>query len=84
MRILRQLSDRKKLAFYERHAGAIMEVLVEGRRDRGTALLRGMSRNYIPVLFAGDDALMGTLQRVRLDVVEGSAMRGSLAIGGPV
>ena len=63
MRILRQLSDRKKQAFFERFIGADMEVLVEGRRDRSTGLLRGISGNYIPVLFNGDDALMGTLQQ---------------------
>ena len=55
-----------------------MDVLVEGRRDRSTGLLRGITANYIPVLFTGDDALMGTLQRVKLDGIEGSAMRGCI------
>jgi threonylcarbamoyladenosine tRNA methylthiotransferase MtaB len=78
MRILRQLSDHKKQTFFERHAGFCMDVLVEGRHDRSTGLLRGITANYIPVLFTGNDALMGTLQRVTLDGIEGSAMRGSI------
>jgi threonylcarbamoyladenosine tRNA methylthiotransferase MtaB len=78
MRILRQLSDRKKQAFFERHAGSCMDVLVEGRRDRGTGLLRGITGSYIPVLFNGDDALMGTMQQVRLDVCEGGLMSGRI------
>jgi threonylcarbamoyladenosine tRNA methylthiotransferase MtaB len=78
MHALRQLSDLKKHAFFERHAGASMEVLVEGRRDRATGLLRGITANYIPVLFSGEDSLMGTLQQVRLESVEGSSMLGSI------
>ena len=74
----RQLSDRKKQAFFERFTGADMEVLVEGRRDRATGLLRGITANYIPVLFAGENALMGMLQPVRLDGIEGSVMRGRI------
>lgn len=76
MHILRQLSDRKKQAFLEYHAGSCMDVLVEGRRDRSTGLLRGITGNYIPVLFTGDNALMGTLQRVTLDGIEGGVVRG--------
>ena len=78
MRILRQLSDRKKQAFFERFTGADMEVLVEGRRDRSTGLLRGITGNYIPVLFTGDDALMGTMQPVSIDGIEGSSMHGCI------
>jgi threonylcarbamoyladenosine tRNA methylthiotransferase MtaB len=84
MRILRQLSDRKKQAFFERFTGAELDVLVEGRRDRSTGLLRGFTGNYIPVLFPGDDALMGTLQPVRLDGIEDSSMRGCILANGSI
>jgi tRNA A37 methylthiotransferase MiaB len=78
MRILRQLSDRKKQAFFERHAGSCWDVLVEGRRDRSTGLLRGFTGNYIPVLLNGDDDLMGTMQQVRITEVDGLIAKGSL------
>ena len=81
MQILRQLSDRKKQAFYKRFAGTVMEVLVEGRREKSTGLLRGITGNYIPVLFRGDDSLMGTLQRVRLVRLDGGVMRGFYPAG---
>lgn len=77
-RILRTLSDFKKRAFFERSNGAAMEVLVEGRRERSTGLLRGITGNYIPVLFAGDDTLMGTLQHVRIAEVDGVIVKGCL------
>jgi len=78
MHVLRELSDRKKQTFYQSYLSVNMEVLVESRRDRITGLLRGITRNYIPVLFKGDDALMGSLQRVSLDNVDGTIMHGSL------
>jgi len=78
MRRLRQLSDQKRQSFYERSAGAEVEVLVEARRDRTTDLLRGMTRTYIPVVFNGDDALMGTLQQVRIHAVDSGIVKGCL------
>jgi threonylcarbamoyladenosine tRNA methylthiotransferase MtaB len=78
MDVLRQLSDRKKHDFYARFLGAEMEVLVESRRDRVRGLLRGVTRNYIPVLFNGDDALMGTPVHVNLTDIDGTVVRGSL------
>jgi threonylcarbamoyladenosine tRNA methylthiotransferase MtaB len=78
MQKLRQLSDQKRHSFYARSAGASLEVLVEGRRDRISGLLRGITRNYIPVLFNGDDTLMGTLQVVQITRVEGLIVHGNL------
>jgi threonylcarbamoyladenosine tRNA methylthiotransferase MtaB len=78
MRILRQLSDRKKQVFFDRHVGSRMDVLVEGRRDRVTGLLRGITGNYIPVLFAGNDVLMGTLQQIMITEVSGLIVKGCL------
>ncbi len=56
---LRQLSDEKRSTFYAAHAGAILPVLVENRRHKKTGLLRGISRNYIPVHFEGPSGLAG-------------------------
>ena len=75
---LRQLSDRKKQIFYQCHIGTGLEVLVESRRDRATGLLKGITRNYIPVLFDADDGVMGTLQKVLLVSVDSNSVRGCL------
>ena len=55
---LRVLGRRKRTAFHERFIGQELEVLVEGKRDKLTGLLRGYSRNYIPVLIEGKDYLI--------------------------
>jgi threonylcarbamoyladenosine tRNA methylthiotransferase MtaB len=56
---LRILGQRKRRAFAERFLGKTLQVLVEDRRDRGTGMLKGFSRNYIPVLIEkGDSSLV--------------------------
>jgi len=78
LHVLRELSDRKRQAFYQSHVGAEMQILIESRRDRSTGLLRGFTRNYIPVLLSGDNDLMGSLQMVNLAAVDGNGVRGTL------
>jgi len=63
--LLRELGLRKKRAFFKAQAGRILEVLVEGR-DRETGLLKGLSRNYIPILFEGPEELKGEIVWVRV------------------
>jgi threonylcarbamoyladenosine tRNA methylthiotransferase MtaB len=76
---LRQLSDEKRRCLYESHAGAIMPVLVENRRHKKTGLLRGISRNYIPVLFEGPDSLAGREVPVRIISTKTGEPQGRLA-----
>lgn len=49
--ILKDLRARKISAFRKAHLGKPLSVLLEGRKDRETGLLRGISENYIPFLF---------------------------------
>lgn len=76
---LRRISDEKRRRFYESHAGAIMPVLVENRRHKKTGLLRGISRNYIPVLFEGSDGLAGQEVAVRVITTDREEPQGRLA-----
>ena len=64
---LRRVSDRKKREFYARFLGRDLQVLVQERTADG--LLKGLSRNYIPVTLAGDDALIGREVTVRVTEV---------------
>lgn len=75
---LRRLSDEKRSAFYTAHTGKLLPVLVENRRSKKTGLLRGVSRNYIPVLFEGPAALAGTEIPVQIVATDGGEARGRL------
>ncbi len=75
---LRQLSDEKRTSFYKAHTGALLPVLVENRRSKKTGLLRGISRNYIPVLFEGPSGLARTEVSVRIVATDSGEPRGCL------
>ena len=81
-RLLRQLSMEKRERFYNRFAGKILPVLIESARDRKTGLLKGFSRNYVPVLLDGPDELMNREIGVRVVDVNGVVVKGQLSGGG--
>ena len=71
---LRELGNRKRRTFYQRHLGKTAQVLVECKRDTHTGLLKGFTKNYIPVLIEGDDDLRNQIVEVELkDIVGNSA-----------
>jgi threonylcarbamoyladenosine tRNA methylthiotransferase MtaB len=72
-RKLRALGQRKRRAFAERFLGKTLAVLVEDRRDRSTGMLKGFSRNYVPVLIEkGDSSLVNReIDVVVMDTTEG-------------
>jgi len=53
-------------------------VLTESRRDPKTGLLKGVSSNYLPVLFEGGDALMNRLVNVRVTKADAVRLNGNL------
>lgn len=63
---MRELGQTKRDDFYTKQIGRLDSVLVEGRRDRKTGLLKGMTGNYIPVLINGEERLMNRIVTVRL------------------
>ena len=69
-RHVRALGEAKRGKFYDRFIGSTFEVLIEGRRDRATGYLKGLTRNYIPVVVEGDDKLMHRLVQTRLTKIE--------------
>jgi threonylcarbamoyladenosine tRNA methylthiotransferase MtaB len=68
---VRAIGEAKRRRFYQKAIGSTCEVLIEGKRDRVTGHLKGLSKNYIPVLIEGDDALMNHLVQTRITKVEG-------------
>ncbi len=65
---LRELGEKKRDSFSRSFLGQRLKVLVEGKRDRESGLLKGFSENYIPVLLPGGEELMN--QEVEAEVTE--------------
>ena len=74
---LRKLSEQKKRAYYRGFIGRDVAVLVQNRDENG--LLKGLSRNYLPVFLEGEDALINSELLVRITGVVREEVRGELA-----
>lgn len=68
---LRLLSERKKRAYYEKFIGRELKVLVQEMVEQG--IVKGLSRNYIPVKLPGDVTLINSEITVR---ITGNGKRG--------
>lgn len=75
--ILRALSETKKKDFCLKYIDTMRPVLVEGTRDK-KGRLKGFTDNYIPVLIAGEDHLIHTIQQVRLLQWENNSIVGEI------
>lgn len=76
---LRLLGSRKRLAFHRSFIGRQVPVLTETRRDPRTGLLKGVSSNYLPVLFEGENDLMNRMVTVRILKADAGRLLGTLA-----
>ena len=63
--ILRELSERKKRAFYKSQIGQTYPAFVEGKRDKD-GKLKGFTSNYVAVKFDGPDSLFYKRVNVKL------------------
>jgi threonylcarbamoyladenosine tRNA methylthiotransferase MtaB len=73
---VRAIGETKRWKFYEKVIGSTFEVLIEGKRDRATGYLKGLTKNYIPVLVEGDDELMHRVIQTRLIKIESDRVFG--------
>jgi threonylcarbamoyladenosine tRNA methylthiotransferase MtaB len=76
-RRLREIGERKRVAFLRRFAGTTAEVLVETTRDPRTGRLRGYTRNYLRVRLDGPDDWAGRLIDVRLGLAADGRLQGT-------
>jgi threonylcarbamoyladenosine tRNA methylthiotransferase MtaB len=74
---LRTLSVEKRTAFAVKFIGKPLSVLVEGKKDGETGLLRGFSGNYIPCLVRGG----GNIPAGRTVTVIPEEQRGGVLVG---
>jgi threonylcarbamoyladenosine tRNA methylthiotransferase MtaB len=56
--LLRRLSARKKAAYWQRFIGSELQVLVQ--ESTGDGMVKGLSRNYISVIFPGSESLINS------------------------
>ena len=64
---IRELGHEKRMAFYRRFEGMPLPVLIEGKRDSTTGLLKGLSSNYLPILVDGGDDLKNKIVDVKIE-----------------
>jgi len=76
---LRELGAKKRADFYRAFLGKNLKVLIESKRDRETGFLKGFSRNYLPVLTEGTDALINREVELEVAEVRGEKVFGKIA-----
>ncbi len=74
---LRDIAKLKKTAFLEQFVGRVLKVLVQGYNDK-TGLCKGLSRNYISVLFPGEKSLVNTEVPIIISTCNGDGCTGSI------
>lgn len=79
---LREIGQTRRRKFSEKFIGSTLEVLVEGKRDRRTGYLKGLTENYIPVLLEGSDGLFHQIVEVKLDRIKDGRVFGKRLSGG--
>jgi threonylcarbamoyladenosine tRNA methylthiotransferase MtaB len=79
---LRSLGASKQAAFRRAQIGRELLALVLERRERGAGRLVGLTDNYLELAFAGPDALMRRLARVRATGQDGERLEGVLVSDG--
>lgn len=76
--VLRRLSKKKREGFYRSYLNKKLPILIEAKRHRRTGLLKGLSRNYVPVLLDGGDGLMNQEVTIRITSVDGEEVKGEI------
>ncbi|MBW1864869.1 MAG: tRNA (N(6)-L-threonylcarbamoyladenosine(37)-C(2))-methylthiotransferase MtaB [Deltaproteobacteria bacterium] len=71
-REIRELGNRKRLDFLEKHIHTKVEVLVETTPDIKTGRLKGVTSNYIKVLLDKHEGIKNTFQNVRIEGIRDS------------
>jgi len=69
---MRTLGKHKRNVFYNKFKGKTLEILIEGKQNKTTNLLKGITSNYIPVLVKGEDKLKNTMVNVTINEVSDS------------
>ncbi len=77
-RRLREIGERKRIEFHQRHVGDEVSVLIEHKRDPDSGLLVGYDPAYLRVLVEGGDERMNRIVRARVVERVGDRLRAEL------
>ena len=75
---LTNLANTKKTEFLEKFINSKIKVLVEKVRDKKSGKLKGLSSNYMEILFDGNDELKNTIQLLKIMKIENNVIFGKL------
>lgn len=78
VRRLIDLSNQMRTRYYHSQLNRQLDIIIESRRDSETRMLKGISRNYVPVLVEGGDELYGKLLTVKILDAGHSAVKGEI------
>ena len=73
---LRELGQIKREAFYRSCVGKIFSVLVESWESETEYMVRGLSENYLPVIFPSPTLHRNKIVPIRMERVEGNCVVG--------
>ncbi len=74
---LRVLGQKKREAFYRSCVGKTFQVLAQGRDPSSKGYLKGLSDNYLPVLFPFPREIRNEMIPLRIDRIEGCTVHGA-------
>ncbi|HOP48700.1 MAG TPA: tRNA (N(6)-L-threonylcarbamoyladenosine(37)-C(2))-methylthiotransferase MtaB [Desulfobacteraceae bacterium] len=74
---LRELGQAKRSAFYRRNLGKEFQVLAEGWHSEENYFYKGISDNYLPVIFSSSRDIKGLIVPVSMDRIEDNMIFGS-------
>jgi len=77
---LRGLGQKKREHFYRSCIGNTFQVLAEGLDRSGMGMIKGLSDNYLPVLFPFPREIRNEMLSVRIEKVEKMAVLGSAGV----
>jgi threonylcarbamoyladenosine tRNA methylthiotransferase MtaB len=75
---MRILGNDKRKEFFRGFIGQVLPILVETNREASANLLKGISSNYVPVLFDAGDNLKNKIVDVKIEKHIGHHMFGTL------
>ncbi|RLB03036.1 MAG: tRNA (N(6)-L-threonylcarbamoyladenosine(37)-C(2))-methylthiotransferase MtaB [Deltaproteobacteria bacterium] len=78
VRLLRELSNRKRREFMSKFVGKTLEVLVEGQSKKIKGLSYGLSSNYIRVYFEGKQMQSNTFALVKIEKLIDNGLSGQI------
>lgn len=75
---LKKIAHDKNLSFKNSQLNKFFEIIVEKSRDKKTNKLKGITDNYLTVLFDGDDRLKGSLIKVETTYLKDGEIYGQI------